>query len=90
VGFTWIPFGGGVRRCIGAAFAQYEMRIVLSAILGRADLRAADPRPERLRPRNITLAPHRGTRVVLRRPLAPADLDAGEPVAHASRAAEAV
>jgi cytochrome P450 family 135 len=82
-GFTWIPFGGGVRRCIGAAFAQYEMRIVLRAILERADLRAADPKPERLRPRNITLAPGRGTSVVLRRPLAP--LDAAERVAHASR-----
>jgi cytochrome P450 family 135 len=80
-GFAWIPFGGGVRRCIGAAFAQYEMRIVLSAILQRAELRAADPGPERMRPRNITLAPGDGTRVVLTRPLAaPAD-----PVAHVSR-----
>jgi cytochrome P450 len=71
-GFTWIPFGGGVRRCIGAAFAQYEMRIALSAILQRADLRAADAAPERMRPRNITLAPHRGARVILRRPIATA------------------
>ena len=68
-GYAWIPFGGGVRRCLGAAFAQYEMRIVLRAIVERADLRAADPRPERLRPRNITLAPARGARVVLERPL---------------------
>ena len=82
-GFTWIPFGGGVRRCIGAAFAQYEMRIVLRAIVERADLRAAEPQAERMRPRNITLAPHRGTRVVLARPLAA--LDAQEAVAHASR-----
>jgi cytochrome P450 len=89
-GFTWIPFGGGVRRCIGAAFAQYEMRIALSAMLQRADLGAADPRPERMRPRNITLAPHAGARVVLRRPPAPAGLDAAEPLAHASRAAEPV
>jgi cytochrome P450 len=87
-GFTWIPFGGGVRRCIGAAFAQYEMRIVLSAILGRADLRAADPEPERMRPRNITLAPHRGTRVVLTQPLAP--VDAPEELAHVSRSAVGV
>jgi cytochrome P450 len=89
-GFAWIPFGGGVRRCIGAAFAQYEMRIVLSAILQRADLRAAEPEPERMRPRNITLAPQHGTRVVLQRPVARAELDAGEPVAHASRAPEPV
>jgi cytochrome P450 len=89
--FTWIPFGGGVRRCIGAAFAQYEMRIVLSAILRRADLRAADPAPERMRPRNITLAPHRGSRVVLSRPLAPAgELDSDAALAHASRAPEPV
>jgi cytochrome P450 len=66
-GYNWIPFGGGVRRCIGAAFAQHEMRIVLRAIVERAELRAADPRPERLRPRNITLAPSRGARVVLER-----------------------
>jgi cytochrome P450 len=64
-GYAWIPFGGGVRRCLGASFAQYEMRIVLRAIVERAGLRAARPRPERLRPRNITLAPARGARVVL-------------------------
>lgn len=67
--YGWIPFGGGVRRCIGAAFAQYEMRIVLKAILERAELRAASPRPERVRVRNITVAPARGTRVVLERRL---------------------
>ena len=67
--YTWIPFGGGVRRCLGAAFAQYEMRVVLKAIVERADLRAPDPRPERIKPRNITLAPGNGTRVVLERPL---------------------
>lgn len=66
-GYTWIPFGGGVRRCVGAAFAQYEMRVVLETILTGAELEAADPRPERLLPRNITLTPGRGTRVVLRR-----------------------
>jgi cytochrome P450 family 135 len=66
-GLSWIPFGGGVRRCIGAAFAQYEMRIVLRAIIEHADLRAADPKPERPVPRNITLAPARGASVVLER-----------------------
>jgi cytochrome P450 family 135 len=70
-GYGWIPFGGGVRRCIGAAFAQYEMRIVLRAILERAELRAPDPRPERSKTRNITLAPARGARIVLERPLRP-------------------
>lgn len=68
--YAWIPFGGGVRRCIGAAFAEYEMRIVLRAILERADLSAPDPKPERVKIRNITLAPGKGARVVLNRPLA--------------------
>jgi cytochrome P450 len=67
--YAWIPFGGGVRRCIGAAFAEYEMRVVLRAILERADLSAPDPKPERVKVRNITLAPGKGTRVSLDRPL---------------------
>ena len=67
--YSWIPFGGGVRRCIGASFAEYEMRIVLRAILERADLSAPDPKPERVKIRNITLAPGKGTRVSLDRPL---------------------
>jgi cytochrome P450 len=69
--YTWIPFGGGVRRCLGAAFAQEEMRIVLREIATRADLRAADPKPERPRMRNVTIAPEHGARVVLRRALWP-------------------
>jgi len=67
--YAWIPFGGGVRRCIGAAFAEHEMRIVLREFVGRADLSAPDPRPERVRVRNVTLAPGKGTRVRLDRPL---------------------
>jgi len=67
--YAWIPFGGGVRRCIGAAFAEYEMRIVLRAILERADLSAPDRKPERVKVRNITLAPGKGARVRLDRPL---------------------
>ena len=67
--YSWIPFGGGVRRCIGAAFAEYEMRVVLRAILERAELSAPDPKPERVKIRNITLAPGKGTRVSLDRPL---------------------
>jgi cytochrome P450 family 135 len=70
--YAWIPFGGGVRRCIGASFAQFEMRVVIRAILERAELRAADGTPERPRVRNITSAPARGCRVVLERPLRPA------------------
>jgi cytochrome P450 len=62
--YAWIPFGGGVRRCIGAAFAEYEMRLILREFVAGAELRPADPEPERVRVRNITLAPAKGTRVV--------------------------
>ncbi len=44
--YTWIPFGGGVRRCLGASFAQFEMKIVLQEVVKRLALRPADPRPE--------------------------------------------
>ncbi|HXR31960.1 MAG TPA: cytochrome P450 [Solirubrobacterales bacterium] len=67
--YAWIPFGGGVRRCIGAAFAEYEMRIVLREFVERAELSAPDPKPERVKVRNITLAPGKGARVRLDRPL---------------------
>jgi len=68
--YAWIPFGGGVRRCIGASFAEYEMRLILREFVARAELRAVDEKPEPVRVRNITLAPAKGTRVVLERPLA--------------------
>jgi cytochrome P450 len=68
--YAWIPFGGGVRRCIGASFAEYEMRLILREFVARAELRAVDEKPEAVRIRNITLAPAKGTRVVLERPLA--------------------
>ena len=52
--YTWIPFGGGVRRCIGASFAQFEMRVIMRTILERAQLRPASRRPERSKLRNVT------------------------------------
>jgi len=67
--YAWIPFGGGIRRCIGAAFAEYEMRVVLREFVQRAELSAPDPKPEKVKVRNITLAPGKGTRVRLDRPL---------------------
>jgi cytochrome P450 len=68
--YAWIPYGGGIRRCLGAAFAEFEMRIVLREVLGRCELRKADPRPEKTGRRNITFSPRAGTPVVVesRRP----------------------
>jgi cytochrome P450 len=63
--YSWLPFGGGVRRCIGAAFAQYEMKVVLRTIMRRARLRADTPEDERGVLRHVTVVPARGTRVVL-------------------------
>jgi cytochrome P450 len=65
--YTWIPFGGGTRRCLGASFALMEMRIVLQRVLERAPLRAVDPELEPIAFRGITLAPRGGVRVVLER-----------------------
>ena len=62
--YTWFPFGGGVRRCLGASFALYEMRIVLQVMARRLHLRAASPERERTRRRAITMAPGRGGEVV--------------------------
>ena len=74
--YAWIPFGGGIRRCLGASFAEFEMRIVLREVLTRCDLRKADPAPERTGRRNITLSPRDGTPVIVsaRRPAAERDL----------------
>lgn len=63
--YAWIPFGGGVRRCLGAAFAEFEMRIVLREVLSRCELRKPDGRPEQVARRNITFSPRAGTPVVL-------------------------
>ena len=62
--YTWVPFGGGVRRCLGAPFASFEMRQVIGVVLSRRALRAADPRPERYRRRGITFVPGRGAAVI--------------------------
>jgi len=68
--YAWIPYGGGIRRCLGASFAEFEMRIVLREVLTRCDLRKASPAPEKTGRRNITLSPKGGTPVVVtaRRP----------------------
>ncbi|HSR25964.1 MAG TPA: cytochrome P450, partial [Candidatus Eisenbacteria bacterium] len=64
---AWAPFGGGVRRCVGASFASYEMAVVVRTVLETARLRPASARPERIGVRAITLVPARGARVVLER-----------------------
>jgi cytochrome P450 len=66
--YTWIPFGGGVRRCVGATFAQMEMQVVLRTIAQRVRLEAVGE-PEPVRRRAITLVPARGgeVRVLARR-----------------------
>lgn len=69
--YTWIPFGGGVRRCLGASFAQVEMRTVLARVLERTALRPASPEPEEVLFRGITLAPRSGVRVIQDRAPAP-------------------
>lgn len=63
--YTWIPFGGGVRRCLGATFAECEMRIVLRELFNAARLRAVNAKSEPIHRRSITHVPGRGTTVVL-------------------------
>ena len=64
--YEWIPFGGGIRRCLGAALAMAEQRVVLEATARRLDLVAADPAPERALHRNVTMIPACGATVVAR------------------------
>jgi cytochrome P450 len=64
--YTWIPFGGGRRRCLGASFAMLEMRIVLRAVVGSCELRAAEIPGEPPRRRNISIRPGRGSLAVLK------------------------
>ncbi|MCW2999251.1 MAG: cytochrome [Solirubrobacterales bacterium] len=66
--FTWLPFGGGRRRCLGQAFAMLEMRVVLSALLANTDLAVAPDaagQDERRLRRHITVSPAHGALVVL-------------------------
>ena len=63
--YTWIPFGGGVRRCLGGSFAVFEMKTVLSELAVSRRLRPVTPAPERVARRAITLTPSRGAQVIV-------------------------
>jgi cytochrome P450 len=63
--YAWLPFGGGVRRCVGASFASFEMRIVLQTIFGALRLRAASSGFDVTTRRAVTLVPRHGVRVVV-------------------------
>jgi len=63
--YTWVPFGGGVRRCLGAAFATLEMKLVISTIFSRARLRAPRLKSEKARFRGVTLLPARGGEAIV-------------------------
>jgi cytochrome P450 family 135 len=62
--YTWIPFGGGVRRCLGAAFAQFEMAVVLRELIRRRQILPASPAPERNYRRAITETPRHDAEVI--------------------------
>ncbi len=63
--YTWIPFGGGTRRCLGAAFAQFEMETVLHELAARATISPARPHPERVLRRAIIETPRRDGEVLI-------------------------
>lgn len=63
--YTWIPFGGGVRRCLGASFAQFEMAVVLRELVRCHRIRPARPKSERIFRRAITETPRHNAEVIL-------------------------
>jgi cytochrome P450 len=63
--YTWIPFGGGRRRCLGKAIGESELKYVLREILSRYELHAEDPRPVASTSHTVVMRPVKGTRVAL-------------------------
>ena len=64
--YEWIPFGGGTRRCLGAALAMAEQRVVLSTMARRLELETVDAAPEHAQHRNVTMIPNHGAQVIIR------------------------
>jgi cytochrome P450 family 135 len=65
--YTWIPFGGGVRRCLAAPYAQLLMKQVIATVIGEVELRPAQPRSEQARKSAIAFVPHLHARVIVTR-----------------------
>ncbi len=75
---TWLPFGGGNRRCLGATFAMVEMRVVLREVLRQVELCTTAVADERQKVKHVILVPHRGARIRVR---AVRDVPAAAPAA---------
>ena len=63
---TWLPFGGGNRRCLGAGFATVEMRVVLREILRRVELRTTTAAGEHAKMKHVIFVPHSGAQIAVR------------------------
>ncbi|HEV3318958.1 MAG TPA: cytochrome P450 [Solirubrobacteraceae bacterium] len=87
--YTWIPFGGGIRRCLGAAFAQFEMEAVLRELVMRRTLAPSRPQSERVYRRAITETPRHDAEVLVGRCPAATDAPASAPEAEVGPGAEA-
>jgi cytochrome P450 len=77
--YAWIPFGGGLRRCLGAAFAQFEIDVVLRTLLRSFELQPTNDPPERESFRGVAFAPGKGGVAVVRRRRSAEDQAAGRP-----------
>ncbi len=76
--YAWLPFGGGTRRCLGAAFAQFEMNVVLRTLLRDFELQTTDDPPERESFRGVAFAPSKGGRAIVRRRAVPLGPGSGQ------------
>jgi cytochrome P450 len=65
--YSWVPFGGGTRRCLGAAFANMEMNVVLRTLLREFRFAPTAARAERMHSRGVAFAPKDGGRAVVYR-----------------------